>query len=111
MKITDQLILAMSDNHDWEKDINGIKFARKLIELAQEVEPLKFVRTDESPDDFYCQTSIGKYVIFKFDKGYLVGVDGVVVADGICKERLAIEASQQDYARRVLSGLKYGGGE
>ncbi len=29
--------------------------------------------------------------------------------DGICKERLAIEAAQQDYATRVRSGLKYGG--
>lgn len=79
--------------------------ARELIALAQEVEPLKFVRCDGSPDDLCCQTSIGKYVIFKFNKGYLVGIDGVVVADRICKASLAIEAAQQDYAKRVRSGL------
>lgn len=56
MRISDQLILAMSDNHDWETDHDGIKFARKLIALAQEVEPLVFVESVKLTDMFRPKT-------------------------------------------------------
>lgn len=88
-----------------------LKGIRELIALAQEVEPLKFRREHGC---LWCKTSIGEYSIHlhDVDGGYVFELEEC--EQDACvygTEEQAIEAAQQDYARRVRSGLKYGGGE
>ena len=95
------------------------EFVRELIALAQQVKSLEFVKTGDydnstPPVEHYSATT--EFGIIEL----IVDGDGVVRAgflDSIVYDRdfttltKAIEAANEDYQRRVLSCLVWGGGE
>lgn len=85
------------------------RFARELISLAQEVEPLKFVKYNERHLKATFKT--GYYEILTIANGaaYNIWLNGVHLLMSHHSVENAIEAAQQDYAARVKSELKYGG--
>lgn len=82
--------------------------ARELIALAQEVEPLKF---DKIQNATLACSMFGTYSIEQVGGRYCFRVQRFYENRRFESEEEAIEAAQQDYANRVRSGLKYGGGE
>lgn len=95
------------------------EFVRELIALAQQVKPLEFVKTGDydnstPPVEHYSATT--EFGIIEL----IVDGDGAVRAgflDSIVYDRdfttltKAIAAANEDYQRRVLSCLVWGGGE
>jgi hypothetical protein len=111
VKISDQLILAMSDNHDWEKDIDGIKFARKLIELAQEVGELAF--EEDEFGNLHADTPFGEYWVYapenQNDDWLMVPACGT--ESSFSSKEYAVELANDIHKAKIIKGLKYGGGE
>lgn len=118
MKISDDSLIVLAETYhvqSYDKTSSLLRFCHELIALAQEVEPLKFV---DAGTRWVASSIFGYYTIvptgFEYDVFY-----SEYVPDGVHATKLrtiegmdnAKEAAQQDYARRLLSGLKYGGGE
>jgi hypothetical protein len=118
MKISEQDLLILAETYyvqSHDKTSSLLQFCEELIALAQEVEPLKFV---DVRSHWVASSIFGYYKVvssgFEYDVLYLEYVpDGVHVSKLCTIEGMdnAKEAAQQDYAKRVRSGLKYGGGE
>ena len=110
--ITDEQILERADNYDILLSHNGTKnllaMCRDLIALAQEVEPLKFEKIQNA---VLACSMFGTYTIEQIGGRYVFRVQRFYENRRFDSEEEAIEAAQQDYANRVRSGLKYGGGE
>lgn len=126
MKITDEQVLQLAGKY--EKFENGIdmedftfsragliQLCHELIALAQEVEPLVWHQNGQSmwwakafPMGYYSVTQSGNdvwYTQYRHNKFFIDINTNKMTLDE------AKEAAQQDYAVRVKSGLKYGGGE
>jgi hypothetical protein len=82
-------------------------FCYALIKLGQEVEPLKFVKYNER--HLRATFKTGHYEILTIADGaaYNIWLNGVQFLMSNHTVEQVIEAVQQDYANRVLSGLKY----
>lgn len=114
MKITDEEIkqIAVAEEfklHDGELKPYVYGMARRLIAKAQEVKQLE-LRSDRPLSCYaYVETGVGRYEIDDFDSGLLVSLERVCVKAGLQTNKDACQAVQDDYAKRVLAGLKYGG--
>lgn len=103
MKISDEGLTKLSvDVPDF------FEFCRALIALAQEVEPLKW--NLNGTNHWSAMTAANRYGIRRDYEKHTLYIDGFAESEHNSSGE-AKEAAQQDYAKRVKSGLKYGGGE
>lgn len=112
MKISREQILALEREHSesggGQTAEQFFDFCYALIALAQEVEPLKFEKIQNA---VLACSMFGTYTIEQIGGRYVFRVQRFYENRRFDSEEEAIEAAQQDYARRVKSGLKCGGGE
>jgi len=122
MNITREQILALEKEHSesggGQTAEQFFDFCYALIALAQEVEPLKWdnrLIDGVLKNVAKAQTKGTQYDIFKIDENKYIPLAtsdvGVFLQGDFSTLEEAKEAAQQDYAKRVKSGLKYGGGE
>jgi len=110
MKITDEILLEAARQSFYETedfDFGGWfgevrLFAREIIELAQQVKPLEFVQDDDG--DLVAKSPMGKFHVLK-----MVLSGFVYNGKSYPTEYEAIEAANEDYRKRVLSCLVWGG--
>lgn len=111
MKISEEDLLILAETYhiqSYDKTSSLFRFCRELIKLAQEVEPLKFEYCEKC-GCWMASSLVGQYIVCRFNLNCFL--NGISLFEGSDCESSAIERCQQDYAKRMKSGLKYGGGE
>lgn len=111
MKISEEDLLILAETYhiqSYDKTSSLFRFCRELIKLAQEVEPLKW--NLNGTNHWSAMTAANRYGIRRDYEKHTLYIDGFAESEHNSSGE-AKEAAQQDYAKRVKSGLKYGGGE